>query len=199
MYFRSSLTRELRKRLVIVGLFNFILSPFIFFFVVIYYLLKYGQEFYQNPHLLGARAYTQYSRWKFREFNELSDFFDSRIKLSYKKARKYMNSFHSKLIISIAQFSAFISGSFMGTLIVLSVINEDLLIHLDVTPGHALIWYLGIFGIIVAISRSFIPNEDSVSSDPCKLMSDVITHTHYMPKHWKNNLDSPIVMLLFCH
>lgn len=45
---------------------------------------------------------------------------------------------------------------------------------------------IGIGGSIIAICRSFIPDENSVM-EPDKVMEQVVQYTHYMPKTWRGN------------
>lgn len=186
---RKNMAEGLKQRFRLLGLLNAILSPFILVFLLLYFAFKYGEEIYKDPKIIGDRQYTSYARWKLREFNELPHFFDRRLSLSHKKAMRYMEQFHSAKLIGLGKLVGFIAGSLCFVMILLTIINEDLLMHFEITAGKSLIWYLAVFGTILAITRSLIP-DPLRAKDPAKLMTEIQEFTHYMPAHWKENLYS---------
>lgn len=98
---------------------------------------------------------------------------------------------HTLLVPSLCsdRFIAFISGSFAAVLLLASVIDPDLFVHFEVTPHRTVLFYLGVFGSIMAGARGMVP-EDNRVFDPELLMEDVIRYTHYMPDEWKDRLHS---------
>lgn len=86
-------------------------------------------------------------------------------------------------------FVAFIAGSFAAVLVLASVIDPDLVLHFEITPHRTVLFYLGIFGAVLAVARGMIP-EDNRVFDPELLMTEVIQYTHYMPDEWKGELHS---------
>ena len=83
----------------------------------------------------------------------------------------------------------FISGSVTLVLALLGLLNEDILLHSEAFQGRSLIWYLGLFGGILASSRSLIPDEHQVYR-PKLLLTWIIEYTHYRPKEWRGKLHS---------
>lgn len=189
---RGTMVDGLQKRFQLLALLNLAFSPFIFVFLIVYFIFRYGEEAYKNPSVLGDRQYTQYARWKLREFNELPHIFDRRLELSHKKANRYMEQFHSEKLASVGRFVAFVAGSICVVLIGMTVINEDLLLHFEITPGKSVIWYLAFFGAVLAITRALVPDPTRLK-DPSKLMTEVQEFTHYMPKHWTGRLQTEMV------
>lgn len=53
------------------ALVNFLLSPFLIAFLLIYFFLRNGEAFYHRPSSLGARRWSALAKWRLREFNEL--------------------------------------------------------------------------------------------------------------------------------
>lgn len=51
--------------------------------------------------------------------------------------------------------------------------------------GRKIVWYAAIFGTVLAVSRSLITEEHKVFC-PEQAMADVVKHTHYFPRHWRN-------------
>ena len=92
------------------------------------------------------------------------------------------------------RFVSFIVGSFAGVLIVASLIDPDLFLHLEVTGNRTVAFYIGFLVSVLAVTRGMIP-EDNRVFDPEALMMEVISYTHYMPDEWKEQLHSEKVRL----
>jgi autophagy-related protein 9 len=58
-----------------------------------------------------------------------------------------------------------------------------------VTPGGTVLFWIGIFGTILAVARGMIP-EDHKVVDPEELMRNIADHTHYLPEEWNGRLHS---------
>lgn len=84
---------------------------------------------------------------------------------------------------------SFIAGSFTAVLLLASVIDPDLFVHFDITPQRNVLFYIGVFGAILAVSRALVP-ADQVVFEPELMLHAVIEYTHYMPKHWKGHFHS---------
>ncbi|KAI3657325.1 hypothetical protein MP638_002855 [Amoeboaphelidium occidentale] len=190
---RNRLIAGLKKRFILMGLLNLLLSPFILIFLCVYFLFKYGQEFHKDPSQLGSRSYSPIARWKFRDFNELPHVFTSRLNASYPLAEKYVSQFHKKSVAIIAQFISFVAGSVALSLTVLSILDDDILLSFYISEGRTVLWYLGVFGIIWSTARSMVPDSRMVF-EPERLLLEVVSVTHYLPISWKNSgLDSEFV------
>jgi len=176
----------LKRRFVLFGLANLIFSPFIFVFMLIYFFFKHAQEMHKNPSTVGTRTWSQLARWKIREFNELEHFFDHRINGSFKAANEYVLQFPSNELAVLAKFVVFICGSFAGVLIMLSLVDESLLLYVKVLDRN-LLWYIAIFGIVTAVARPFVVDKHMVF-DPETTFAKVVDKTHYMPKRWRKKV-----------
>ena len=100
----------------------------------------------------------------------------------------------ASLIRYFISFVSFVAGSFAAILVLASIIDPDLFTHFEITPGRTVLFYITVFGTIVAVARGMIP-EDNAIFDPKLLMEDVIDYTHYMPVEWKDQLHSQKVSL----
>lgn len=68
-----------RRWCLLVGLANLVLMPFLFVFMLVYLVFRYGEELHSSPgSMLGARQWTPMALWRFREFNELNHVFKDR-------------------------------------------------------------------------------------------------------------------------
>lgn len=179
----------LQRRLFLCGIANLVLSPFIALFVLLYSFFKHGQEMHKNPGSLGTRHWSPLARWKLREFNELDHFFDKRVNASYPKANLYVAQFPSLAMSIAAKFIVFVGSSICGVIIVLSLMDEALLLHVKVLDRN-LLWYLAIFGLIVASVRPLVIDRHE-NFEPDKAFAAMVEHTHYYPTRWRNQVHSP--------
>ncbi|KAG6333575.1 hypothetical protein ID866_5514 [Astraeus odoratus] len=186
---RAVLTDGLRRRFIFMGILNAIFAPFIVLYMVMYSFFRYFEEYHKNPSSIGGRRYTPYAQWKFREFNELAHLFTRRLDESYPLASMYIGQFPNEKVTIVLRFVAFIAGSFAAVLVLASVIEPDVILPMEITPHRTVLFYITIFGSVLAALRGMIP-EDNAVFDPELLMTEVIQYTHYMPDEWKGQLHS---------
>jgi len=91
---------------------------------------------------------------------------------------------------------AFISGSFAAVLFLVSLIDPELFLGFEITKDRTVLFYIGLFGTILAVSRGMIPEENLVF-EPEAMLTQVIEYTHYYPDHWKGKLHSDEVKTEF--
>lgn len=179
----------LKKRLAVVGIVMFLLSPCLVIFMLVYLFLRHAEQFYNHPSTASSRRWSNLSKWIFREFNEVDHLFKHRMNNSVVPASDYLKQFPAPLISIVAKFISFVSGGFAAILIIFAFLDESLLEgHIF---GRNLFWYAAVFGTVTAISRAAVTDELQVL-DPQGTMSLVVQQTHYMPKKWrgKENYDS---------
>lgn len=80
-------------------------------------------------------------------------------------------------------------------LVLFSIIDPDAILHFEVTKDRTVLFYIGIFGSILAIARGMVPDDHRVV-DPEQLMRAVIEETHYLPAEWRGKLHSAEVSLM---
>ncbi|MBN3298923.1 ATG9A protein, partial [Amia calva] len=177
---RLELAQQLSRVILLTGLANLLLCPFILVWQVLYAFFSYTEVIKREPGSLGARRWSLYGRLYLRHFNELDHELHSRLGRGYKPVSKYMNSFTSPLLAVFARNVAFFSGSVLAVLIALTVYDEDVL-----TVQHILT-AITLLGVVITVTRSFIPDEHMVWC-PEQLLQCVLAHIHYMPDHWKGN------------
>lgn len=88
----------------------------------------------------------------------------------------------------VLSFVAFISGAFASVLVLLSVI-DPVFLHFEITPDRTVLFYLGVFTSILAVSRGMVPATNQVF-DPEMLLTEVVGYVHYMPESWEGRLHS---------
>lgn len=184
---RRELSDALRRRFVFAGIMSLICVPFILSYVLLVYFFQYFNEYQKNPSALGARQYTPYAEWKFREFNEVHHLFHERLNMSYPFATRYINQFPKKKTTQFAKFTSFIAGAIIAVLGLATLLDPEMFLGFQITRDRTVLFYLGIFGAIWALARGSIPDENQVF-DPEYSLSAVINYTHYSPPHWTGRL-----------
>ncbi|XP_071217645.1 autophagy-related protein 9B isoform X1 [Salvelinus alpinus] len=177
---RLELAQQLSRVILLLGVANLLLCPFILVWQVLYAFFSYTEVIRREPGSLGARRWSMFGRLYLRHFNELDHELHGRLGRGYKPISKYMNSFTSPLLTVLAKNVAFFSGSVLAVLIALTVYDEDVL-----TVQHILT-AITVLGVVITITRSFIPDEHMVWC-PEQLLQCVLAHIHYMPDHWRGN------------
>ncbi|XP_026876107.2 autophagy-related protein 9B isoform X2 [Electrophorus electricus] len=177
---RLELARQLSRIILLAGVANLLLCPFVLVWQVLYAFFSYAEVIKREPGSLGARRWSLYGRLYLRHFNELDHELQGRLGRGYKPAARYMNAFVSPLLAVLARNVAFFSGSILAVLIALTVYDEDVL-----TVQHILT-AITVLGVVITITRSFIPDEHMVWC-PEQLLQCVLAHIHYMPDHWKGS------------
>ncbi|PHH63568.1 hypothetical protein CDD82_1884 [Ophiocordyceps australis] len=186
---RVVLSRKLRQRLYFAGLLNLLFAPVVLAYVVIVYFFTYYNEYQKDPKLAAARKYTALAEWKFREFNELPHIFYERLHMSYPFATRYVDQFPKRVTEEIARSVAFISGALTAVLALCTLLDSELFLGFEITPDRTVLFYLGIFGGVWAITRGMVSEESNVFN-PEWALRQVIQYTHYVPDHWRGRLHS---------
>lgn len=95
---------------------------------------------------------------------------------------------------------SFIAGAFASVLVLASILDPDLVLHFEITPHRTVLFYITVFGSVLAVTRGLIPEENMVV-DPERLLEGVVHYTHYLPDGWKGQLHSQQVcsiLFSFC-
>ena len=148
--------------------------PFILLFMLFYYIFNYGEKFYNDPNLVVSRVFTNKTKWKFRNYNELNHEFDKRIECANKHAKKYAGLFSSKLLETFTRLIVFIASSFFIVLLVLSIINDSILVNLYIANNKTVLWFLGILAPIIALGKNIV--SKNIQDQPKDVMQNISEH-----------------------
>jgi autophagy-related protein 9 len=186
---RRALVEAMRSRFRLAALASIFLAPFNILRFCLIYFFRYYTEFTRNPSRASARAFTPFAEWKMRQLNELQHLFDRRLRQAYPFANDYLKQFPKDKTDQICRFVAFISGSFAAVLTVATLLDSELFLGFEVTPGRTVVFWLTVMGVIFGIAHGALPDENE-THDPIMHLKDVLYFTHYMPSHWKGRLHS---------
>jgi len=188
--------RLLRKRFQMMGLVNFVLLPFAIAARLVFFFLKHAESMHSQKNLFfNYRQWTPLAQMKMRELNELPHEFERRIRLTHEPAGKFASSFRWSMWKVVAEFVAYVAGSFVAVLLVLTLYDSSILLYV-VVGGRALVWWLAIFSAVLAISRGLDVEEDPTLV-PEEAMLELSKYTHWLPDHWREDVTAQSVKLEF--
>lgn len=180
-------SEKIKLRLRIVSLVNFVLMPFIFIFLIFFNLFEYCEKFYNSPKLINSRSFTLLAKWKFRYYNELFHDFKIRIDSGSDKAKIYMDQFHSKFVENLARFLIFLLSSLFTILIIFSILNENILLHLYITPEKTALWYIGIIVTAITLLKGLV--NEKIIFYPKEKMKELRGDLQYLPQRFEADND----------
>lgn len=109
--------------------------------------------------------------------------------MSFPFATRYIDQFPKRVTEEIARSVAFMSGAITAVLAVCTVLDSELFLGFEITKDRTVLFYLGIFGAIWAMTRGMVSEEATVFN-PEYALRNVIEYTHYKPDHWDGRLHS---------
>ena len=131
-----------------------------------------------------------------REFNELDIDFRRRMKMAYPFADRYLNQFPKDKTNQVMQFISLVTGTIAAILGIATLLDPELFLGFEITPGRTAFFYLSISMAIFATARGAVPDDVEVH-DPVLHLFEVIEYTHYFPQRWKRQLHSNNVRVEF--
>jgi autophagy-related protein 9 len=109
--------------------------------------------------------------------------------MSYPFATRYLDQFPKRMTEDIARSISFMSGAITAILAVGTILDSELFFSFEITKDRTVLFYLGVFGAIWAMTRGMVSEEAAVFN-PEYAMRNVIEYTHYEPDHWQGRLHS---------
>mgnify|MGYP003965980933 FL=1 len=155
---KEEFRERVRNRCILVGVINLISIPFVLYIVVIYMLIKDGEQFYNNPELSFDKQLKVNGFWKLRYYNELNHLYDQRT-FKIKSICGKINSFHSNHLKTkeiILRFINFVLSSIFIILILFSFVNDKILTDGIIIGNKTTLWVIGVLGALLAVNRKFI-------------------------------------------
>ncbi|KAG2498771.1 hypothetical protein HYH03_003510 [Edaphochlamys debaryana] len=184
----------LRRRLRLVAAANLLLSPFLLMFLLAHFAMRNAERLYHHPAALGSRRWSGLAKWRLRELNELPHYLHHRLSASHTAAVRYVEQFPAHTLAAVARFVVFVTGSFVALLLIMTFLDESLLER--PLLGRQVVWWLGTMGLILAACRTLV-SEEPVAYDPERALADVVSYTHYLPRHWRGRAHTAEVQAAF--
>ena len=160
--------KKIRTRLQLVFIINIITLPFSLYVILIYNLINYGENLYNDPGFLFNRIWTTKSLWRLKFYNELPHEFDKRIKILETTSNTIINSRQNRSYYNIFKFINFVLGSIFILLIMATLINEDLLTNCQVIKNRTILWTIGVLGSIILLIKKLNKVGQFIKDDVLK-------------------------------
>ena len=176
---------KMKKKFRLLGILNLLFSPIIFFYLLFYFFISNIQEVYTNSKNVSSRRFRLMTKWKIKQYNELKHFFEKRINTAIPLSNFYLKQFPSPIIEILAKTITILCGICFSFNLVLSIIDENILLYVKIFD-RSLLFYTGVIGAISTFSRSLIKNPEDTVYKPTKYMKKIYKCTKYIPAKWKN-------------
>lgn len=173
LIFRNPVQIEnsMKNRLRVISILSVIFMPLIMVLITFYNLFNYGEQFYNKPNLFISKNFTRMAKLRFRNYNELTHLFEERMEKLTNITKRYNNAFKNKVLEAILKLIVFVFSSVFITLIILTILNDNILTNLNIIGGKNVLWFIGIFGSLIAILRSIINSKNK--ENPVSIMEEI--------------------------
>ena len=183
---REECAQRLKRNCVLLSIMMGIFGIFFSFWQLLNTLYTYADEVKSNPERVFAfRTWSNYSKYYCRHFNELDHSLEDRMNKAYKPANKYMNSFISIPLESVAKLIRFMLRALLACISILTLVADHLL-QLEHT--------ITLISVLVFLSfacESFIRADIPLRYNQNELYKHVLEHIHYFPsKHLPTTLQA---------
>lgn len=157
-----------------------VLMPLVMVLRIVHAVFQYANEWRSSPSTLGLRQWTALARWRMRHYCEPPHVHERRLARAHRPAGQYVAMFHSELAAVWARFLVFVLGGAFTLLLLLTLVFDEGMLVVALTPGRTITWWLGVLGIGAGLCRAFVPDENAVPR-PAAKMQEIIALTHFEP------------------
>jgi len=190
-------TRNLRWRVVGLGLAGLLVSPFALILVLVYYACRYGERVRSTPSFFGTRHWSLRAQWCTRNYNELPHHVRARLEGAEPAAQKYIDATVNRMVPAIAQFGLFLCSTACVLILALALVDDDLLIHKTLL-GRVLVWWLAVAASGVAVCRMLDASPSGYGESGAaqrhhnipQLVTDLAVHLQVHPEHVRCHMRS---------
>ncbi|EFJ46174.1 hypothetical protein VOLCADRAFT_93324 [Volvox carteri f. nagariensis] len=207
----------LKRRLRAVACANVLLSPFLFMFLLAYFFMRNAERLYHHPGALGSRRWSGLAQWRIRELNELPHYLHH----SSRRTRwRHLPGFWSSQRGVVAGYHDGGAGGVQvpsegvwggeGQEEVLSLnesLNPQCEVHAPDPQFEKAVRkteYLACCAHKLNLGRTTdkkgnvtLVSEEPVAYDPERALADVVSYTHYLPRHWRGRAHTAEVQCAF--
>ncbi len=173
--------KDLKQKLRIFAILNLIFSPFICMYIIINFFLNNAARYQKDPSQITEHTWTTYAQWFFRDYNEMSDLFETRLSKSKDISNKFIDRFRPPVYNILAKFFTFMFSSIVAIMILLGLYNEAVL---SVTIlDRNLWWYIAVFSGFSLITHSYVRSFD-ITHIPSDYSKELLELLKNYPKNW---------------
>jgi autophagy-related protein 9 len=173
---KEMFTKKVKSKMRYFSIFNFVFMPFILTLVGFYYLFNYGEIFYNKPQMIVSKGYSRKRKWELRYYNELEHEFNKRIKKAEELTTEYNSLFKFKILSVVSRLLVFLFSSIFIVFLIVSLINDKILVNLMVFSDKPVLWSLGILAPLIADLRSLTVH--TIKRKPVYVLEELSNHVY---------------------
>ena len=173
---REECAQTLRRNCVRLSLLMAFFGIFFSFWQFLNLFYRYADEMKTNPgRIFAFRTWTPYARLYCRHFNELDHNLEDRLNKGHRPATKYMNSFISVPLESLAKLVMFMCRAMAAVIGLLAMYSEHVLGVEHMVTLLAALFFVGF------ACNGFIRGDIPQKHTQTELYEHVLAHIHYVP------------------
>ena len=182
-------TNKIKNILKIFSIGQLLVLPFIIILYIIRFIINIITDIYSKSINTTSKDWTIYSKYLFREYNELPHIINDRIEKSYMYVNMYQQKFQSRINDIILEKIIFILGTYLSILVLLMIYDDRLVMFIKLFDRN-LLWYLAIITSIITIIRLSL-NKEKIKGSYNDILLNLYNNIHYYPDNWniQNNND----------
>ena len=183
--------RRFRGRLWLAAVVMTLFLPVAVPLLCMYFVCKHLEEWQRTRSVsFGARQWAPWAHWSCRDLNEWPHEQARRCENAMAAAVEYTSFFsQSVLLRSTVHCVSFVSGVLATVLVVATLADPDILLHVSADGEHSLLWFAAVLSAVVAVCRTV----DTTDGPRCVRSGEVTgalrrlaEHTHVLEDAWKN-------------
>jgi len=159
------------------------LAPGLLVYRAAHYAFRYADEWRRRPGLLATRQWSPYARKRLRQYSELDDALDRRLRAAHPAATAYIASVTSPLTAVLARGLALVAGGVLAIIVAFAVVYDEEFLTLDITPGRSAAFWTGVAGSVLAAAAS--ATAAPPAEPPAVLLARLTTILGHTPPGWK--------------
>lgn len=163
----------------------FLLLPFLFMSFTTLLFMRHAEKYYTHNHEFSLREWTASGLLKFKLYNEPKHLTEQRLEKAKKDMDIFTQLFQPGWVSHIISHITFIFSSILGLFIIMTLLDERILVVVQIGSRN-LLWYAAIFTSIITILKSYQTNIQ-VEQTHKQLLYKLIDKTTYCKKHWLEN------------
>ena len=147
------------------GVVNFVLLIPLLLFSVFYFFLRDAEDLRASRLTPAQRQWTVQALWRLREFGEAPHALNARLEAAALIVEDFISlggEGGHPVSLQVKKFLKFVAGAFAAVILVIALYHEQALFHLHLF-GRNLVWYLGVFGAVVAFTATPVQRRAATS------------------------------------
>jgi len=151
---KADIIRDMTWDCTFLGVCGIVLVLPIVFYTIITSLLRYGVELKTEPGSIGLRRWSTYAKWCCRDYNELPDVLETRLKDAFPVVEEFRSHMDNETYNQVCRLVLFLSSAVAVCMTGLSILNPALLTQIIIVGELNLLWFLSVAVMVATAARA---------------------------------------------